>query len=156
MSYNIIVRVIVIIIAIISSYVFYNYIVNPYILYPLCLTDSETCNRMSYYKYENSALIKMQPSGFWIWYNGDNAYIYGQPTGIKCDDPTKYEPSFAIDTKTGQKIGYQCVQKLDTLINFYSGQSKEQFIYDRVSDINNVDVYYVLNLFDKKGIISIK
>jgi hypothetical protein len=155
MSYNIIIRVVVIIIGIVSAYVFYSYFIEPSVLYPLCITNSETCNRMAYYKYKNSVLIKMQPSGYWIWYNGDNAFIYGQPTGIKCDDPSKYEPGFAINTKTGQKIGYQCIQKLDQLLSFYEKQSSQEFVYDRMDNPSDVDVYYVLNLFNKKGIISI-
>ena len=96
----------------------------------------------------------MQPTGFWLWYNGNKAFLYGQNTGNVCNDPN-FETAYVID-KSGVTSGYECINKLDLVKNYYSSRGKQQFAYIRTkTDVNNFNVYDVLNYFSDKNIIKI-
>ena len=154
MSYNFFLRTFVILLAIATAYVIYRGIIDPHILNPLCLTDSNNCVQLSYYKYNNSILVNMQPTGFWVWYNGNKAFLYGQNTGNVCNDPN-FETAYVID-KSGVTNGYECINKLDLVKNYYSSRGEQQFVYIRTeTNVNNFNVYDVLNYFNDKNIIKI-
>lgn len=156
MSYNLIVRILVVILAIVAGYVLYNYVIKPYVLDPTCLTNSNRCVRLSYQNYKNSALIHMQPTGFWIWFNGMKAYVFSPVTGKVCEDD-KHEPAYEVDPITGIPHAYGCITKLDDLQKFYDGKSeKKKYIYHRSKDPNAFNVYDVLNLLGDKGILNLK
>jgi hypothetical protein len=144
------------IMAIISAYVFYCYIFEPYVLQPLCFVDSNACVRFGYYSYNNSALVDMRGSGVWLWYNGDNAYIYGQPVGQLCKDPTRYQAAYVINTHTGRKEGYQCVISLDEVKKFYTEKGIQMRYLLKSIGTENFDVYSALNLLDQEGVITLK
>ncbi len=152
---SLLIRITTIMIAIFTAFVIYSYLVRPYILEPLCLINSNSCARLSYYRYNNSALTKMANSGLWIWFNGDRAFIYGQPVGQLCQDPTKYEAAYSINTKNGLKEGYTCVITLGDVIDFYKskGVGVEHLITK--ADSNSFDVYAALNTLHNAGVINL-
>lgn len=149
---NIYSTVATILLGLLTSFFIYSFILRPLILKPLCLIESNTCLRMGYYSYNNSALIQMRNSGIWVWYNGDKAFIYGQPVGQICKKP--FEPAYSINTKTGLKEGYACVMSLEDVINFYTSKGiKMNYVLKRASD--NLDVYTVLNILNDEGVIQL-
>ncbi len=151
------VRILIILFGIVTGVVIFIFVINPFILKPLCLTGTNTCVRMMYYNYKNSVLINMLPTGYWIWYNGAYAYVYGQPSGQVCIDNDKYEAAYKVNAVSQVTTNYECVTKLEDVIAFYRDELgiKEQYIYTRPDDILTFDVYDVLNLFNKKHIINI-
>lgn len=149
-------RIGIIFLGIISAIVLYSYFVRPMILEPMCLVNSIGCARMSYYTYNNSVLIQMINSDIWVWYNGDEIFIYGQPVGQLCKDPANYTAAYAISGRTGMKKGYKCVMTLEKVLEFYKERKvKKQKMITRVKDPSKFDVYDVMNLFAKKGIIDL-
>ena len=158
MSYSwkfILIRSVVIILAIATGIVIFSYIFRPYVLEPTCLVDTESCVRIAYYNYKNSVLAHMRNTGIWVWYNGFKAFVFGQIVGEICKDSKKFSPAYTINTDTGVKEGYECVTPLETLIEYYKEKgSKMKYIYIRVKDQDNFDVYAVLNLLRNKKIIS--
>jgi hypothetical protein len=148
------VRIAVILLALITGYVIYGLIVKPAILDPLCLTDTGSCVRMAFYRYNNSALVHMRNTGIWLWFNGHKAYVYGQPVGQLCKDPNSFEAAYAINTRTGLKEGYECVTVLGELINFYKTKTDMEYLYKRVKDRNNFDVYAALNMLQDLDVID--
>lgn len=98
----------------------------------------------------------MRGTGVWIWYNGDKAFIYGQPVGQMCEEPNKYEAAYTLNTRTGTKEGYSCVMILEQVINFYKSKGVEmKYLVKRVKDLKGFNVYNVLNIFDDEGIIDL-
>ncbi len=146
----------VIFLAIITAFVIYYYIARPIILEPLCMVNSNSCVRIAYYSYNNSALIHMRNTGIWIWYNGDKAYIYGQPVGQLCKDPKKYQAAYAINTRNGLKEGYDCVMILDDVIDFYKSKKVSmKYLLKSIGDNSKFNVYDVLNLLSDEGVINL-
>lgn len=122
----------------------------------MCLLNSNGCVRMGYYTYNNSALIHMRGSDIWIWFNGDKAYIYGQPVGQLCKEPEKYDAVYAINTRNGLKEGYECVISLEEVIKFYKSKGvKMKYLLKRPKDSGDFTVYDVLNTFDDDNIINL-
>jgi hypothetical protein len=157
MSYGwkfIVIRLFVIILAIATGIVFVNYVISPYVLEPTCLLNTASCVRIGYYNYKNSVLVHMRNTGIWIWYNGFKAFVFGQIVGEICKEKDKYSPAYAINTDTGLKEGYECVTPLETLIDYYKKRGDMKFIFLRVRDRENFDVFGVLNLLRNKKIIS--
>jgi hypothetical protein len=109
---------------------------------------------MTYYAFENSALVQMQNTGLWVWYNGDKAFIYGQPVGQICKDPQKYQAVYTINTKTGLKEGYSCVITLQDVLAFY--KSKGVKPSNLIKKTNGTfDIYSMLNTLNNEGIINL-
>jgi hypothetical protein len=157
MASFIVVRIFAIILGIITGYVLYAYVLKPLVLKPLCLVDSNGCVRMGYYNYNNSALIHMRNTDTWVWYNGDSAFIYGQPIGQLCKDPTKYTGAYEISARTGMKKGYKCVMVLKQVIDFYKEKGvKMKYIVERVKDVSTFSIYDVLNIFSDRNIIDLR
>lgn len=148
-------RVLVILLGILTGYVLYNSFVKPKVLEPLCLVGTNGCVRIGYYQHENSALAHMRNTGIWIWFNGYKAYVYGQPVGQICNDPDKYEAAYAINTRSGLKEGYECVKSLSELLNYYKSKTDMKFLYKKVPNRNEFDVYGALNLLQDNHIIDL-
>jgi hypothetical protein len=149
------IRILVVIIAFFTAYVFYSYIFEPQVMSPLCLVNSNQCARMGYYAYNNSALIHMRGSDIWVWFNGDKAYVYGQPVGQICKDPSKYQAAYVINTRTGIQEGYECVIALGDVITFYTSKGVSmEYLVARI-DTNNFDIYSALNMLNQEGVINI-
>lgn len=154
MNYTIILRIAVILLGIFTSIVVYFYMIQPWLLEPLCLVNSNGCVRMGYYQYNNSALVNMRNSGLWIWYNGDRAFVFGQPVGQLCENPSQFQPAYSINTRTGAKEGYKCVMSLPEVQKFYTDRGvKMNYIVKRAPA--NFDVYGALNILNDEGIINL-
>ena len=97
----------------------------------------------------------MQQSGLWVWFNGDRAFIYGQPVGQICKDPQKYEPVYSINTRTGAKEGYKCVIPLQEVINFYTSKKVKPNNIVKKANYNEFDIYALLQFLDSKGVINL-
>jgi hypothetical protein len=110
---------------------------------------------MSYYRYNNSALVKMGNSGLWIWYNGERAFVYGQPVGQLCSNPSKFEAAYSINTKTGLKEGFVCVMTLGQVQDFYKSKNAPLEHLIIKGDVNNFDVYAALNALQNYNIINL-
>lgn len=148
-------RFLVLFLAALTAFALYGYVVDPFILRPLCLTDTNGCIRLGYYSYKNSVLIHVRRTGIWVWFNGFRIFVFGQPVGRICENPDKYEAAYAINAETGVKEGYECVQSLQSLIDFYTKNSSMEFVHTRVNDPNTFNVYDVINLMSSKKIINL-
>lgn len=149
------VKIIIVLLAILTSYVIYLYLFKPYILEPMCLINSNSCVRMTYYSYENSALVEMQNTGLWVWFNGDKAFVYGQPVGQICKEPDKFEAAYAVNVRSGMKEGYYCVVTLKEVLDFYKAKDVKPKSLLKKADYNSFDIYAMLNLLDNEGIINL-
>lgn len=144
-------RLLVIIVAILSAYIFYVFIVKPFFLVKTCLIDTDMCLRLEYFRYKDTVLLHAQPTGYWVWFDGKNIMIYGEPTGRVCD--TTSEPVYMYDTKANKISGYACVKTLTEVQKFYKN-IKPEFIYVHDPDIN-YNVYDLINMLVKRKIISL-
>ncbi len=175
--YTLLLKFFIVIIGVLTAYSMYKYIVEPHILSPMCLVNSGTCIRISYWNHENSALIHMEPIGYWVWFNGKNAYVYasGILNGVKCDSDkdNNYSPAYLVDPTTGLPHSYECIDTLDDVKKFYSDKGiKKKFIYYRTDIgvlggegsnlpnfqnkfITKFNVYNILNLMADKNIINL-
>ena len=77
-------RIASIFLASLIGFLIYYYIVYPLILKNNCWVETENCIKLSYYTHGNSALVNIENSDSWLWYNGDKVYLYGQPLGESC------------------------------------------------------------------------
>ena len=127
---NLFIRSFVIILGIVVGYVIYIKYIETSILIPLCLINTNQCVKINYYNIDNSVLFNMEPTGYWCWYNGNNAYIYGITSGRLCSNKD-YEPAYVIDlnSPSGKPKGYECIQNLDILKKYYSDNSKLKYIF---------------------------
>ena len=107
--YIIVIKILVFTVAIAAGYLLFNNFVDPYILQPLCISNTHKCIRIGYWHYGNSALLHMEPEGYWAWFNGEKAYVYGAvETGtascVAKGVDGEYEPAFAIDIVQGNVL----------------------------------------------------
>ena len=154
----IILKIFIIVIAILSAYVFYNYIVEPHVLDPLCLINTNNCVQIEYYSIKNSVLINMLPTGYWILYDGNRyAYTLGHNSGNTCTDNKNFEAAYVTDLQSKVKKidGYKCIQKLDTLIDYFQKNSSKKYLFYRTKEPNKIDIYDVLNYLNNKKIINL-
>ena len=146
------IRLVFVVIACLFAYIIYIKIVQPF-LSRKCFF-SQTCLRLKYYKFENSVLAHIQPSGYWLWFNGLDAYVYGYTTGRTCQD-IKYEPAYKVQKTSGLPTGYDCIDKLDDITKFYKSKGvKSQYLY-LDTEGKNFGVEKILNLLDSKNIITL-
>jgi hypothetical protein len=181
--YGLIIRFLVIICAVATAYNLYIYFIQPKLLYNLCLTDSNTCVKIGYWSYMNSALIHMEPAGYWIWFNGNKAWIYDSGLdGRTCEkqpgETGNFTPAYNLNLKSGLPHSYECIETLDEIQALYeSHNAQKQYIYSRISpdrlgishknalpswkerDITHLPKFNaldVLNLLADKNIINLK
>ena len=148
------VRIWVIILAVVVAYVIYQKIVEPKILQPYCLINTNTCLRIRYRRYKNSVLVHMQPTGFWVWFDGKDVLIYGEPTGRLCMDD-KYDTVYVYDVSVNKVIGYRCAKKISEVQQFYdSKKAPVEYLYQRHFK-SNFDVYDLINFLADRGIINL-
>jgi hypothetical protein len=154
---DIFIKIFIIIIAISSAYVFYNYIVEPNVLYPLCLVNSKSCVKIEYYKINNAVLVNMLPTGYWMLYDGFRyVYTYGHNSGNSCVNNKDFEAAYVTDVKKNfKKIdGYKCIENLPTMLEYFQKNSDKNYLYYRSPDINNFDIYALINYLNMKKIIN--
>lgn len=154
-EYSFVKRLWVVITAIVFAWVLFIFLVKPKILEPMCLINTNNCIQIEYQKYKNSVLIHLLPLGNWIWFDGKNIIVYGEPTGKVCNDPN-YESAYVINTDLQKIEGYICSLKISKVINFYNDKkSKKEYIYKRSKKNKTYNVYDVMNILINKKIIVV-
>jgi hypothetical protein len=110
--------------------------------------------RIEYYSYQNSVLINIPPSGYWLWFNDNKIYTYGQQTR-KCENG--YESVYVTDvsSKEPQLLGYQCIQGLDKLLHYFSSNSSKKYLYYKKDQKKIADIFDIINIFENKKIINL-
>ena len=140
-----IVKLWVICIAGIMAYSLYKLIIKPAITDKLCLTSTD-CLRIRYLKYNNAVLTQMPDSGYWIFFDGISAFVYGISTGRVCEGD--FVPAYVIDLLHGNKVkGYECVAPVETIRNFFiaSGAIEQYaFVHQPTWEIDAIGVLSVL------------
>lgn len=136
--YTLIIKFLIVICAVATAYNLYIYIIKPHFFHNICLTDSNTCVRIEYWSYLNSALIHMQPAGYWIWFNGNKAWIYDSGLdGRTCEkipgEVGNFSPAYLLNLESGLPHSYQCIETLEEIQDFYTKHNvPKQFIFARV------------------------
>jgi len=176
---SIVTKILIIILGVMVGVLLYNKVVNPYVLRPLCLTDSNSCMRIAYWNHENSVLFHWEPSGYWCWFNGEKAFVFDVINGAVCKDK-KYQPVFPIEPYPSAKPeNWVCVENVNALIDKYEntfGVSK-QYLWKRpkmqtksITSTNTwerkqekqikgpvtLTIYDILNLFADRNVINLQ
>jgi hypothetical protein len=154
---NVFIRLFSIILGIVTGYVIYSKILKRTLLKNLCLSDTNSCVSIKYYSIKNSILFNMEPTGYWCWFNGVSAYLFGILTGNTCQNKD-YDPAYVIDLKKSSTLplGYECIQNLSSLIEYYSKNSREKYIYYNSKDPYQTTIYDVLNFLNNRNIIKLQ
>ena len=152
MAFNLGVRVWIIVIAALLAFSLVILVLKPFVLEPLGLIGSDNCLQIEYWQYNTTVLAHMQPTGYWVWFNGEDMFVYGQPTGRLCSDKG-YEPAYLYDIRLQKVLGYVCVVELDQVQEYYKSKNvKSQFIFKK-DPSPTFDVYDLLTLFVDKRVI---
>lgn len=165
-----ILRILTWVIGIAIGYLVYRKLVQP-MLFDQCLLSTNTCLQLEYYNYENSAVIHVLPAGYWIYFNGKDAFIYNAVRNEECDKG--YEPVYKMDATTGEPHKLICVESLNNILKFYTDKNIEpRRIYKRYPFANmgtkssatpknfqlkpvlKMNAYDILNLFQEKNILN--
>jgi hypothetical protein len=153
-------RLWIIFIAVFTSMVLYQFVLKPYVYIPLCLLKTEECIKLKYQQYYNSILVNAEPSGYWVWFNGEDVFVYGINSGKTCID-NGYESAYVIDAISNKVKGYMCVKTLEYIQNLYNNVWKSPVQYDFIKKENgntnsgSFTVYGIINHLSDKGIINI-
>ena len=146
----IIIRAIVIILAIAIGYLFTMYILGPSLYHKMCLSDTNSCLQIEYSRYENSALIHVLNSGFWLWYTGKYLIVYNLAEGLSCDKG--YDPGLIYDFST-KSYTKACVMSFDNISNFYNQNTKIERLFLRVQSPYQYDALQIMQIFFDKNIL---
>lgn len=148
------IRLWVITLACLVAIIVYQFIVKPYILEPSCLIDTQSCLKIQYQRVQNSVLVHMIPTGYWVWFDGKDILIYGDPTGRVCKDED-FESVYVYDVSTRKILGYMCAKPLSQVKDFYKRHNSPiEYIFKRKFG-ENFNIYDVINLLADKNIINI-
>jgi len=150
MEYNLITRIWIIVIAILFGFSIFELLIVPY-LKSKCIIYTNSCIQIQYQQIDNSVLVHMIPTGWWVWFDGKQVLIYGEPTGRVCNDG--FEAVFVYDVQQKKEIGYLCAKSLTDVQDFYKN-APYQYIYNR-TDTSNFNVYSMINFLADKRIINL-
>ena len=180
--YGLIIRFLIIICAVATAYNLYIYIIEPHFLNNICLSDSNTCVRIAYWSHMNSALIHMEPAGYWIWFNGNKAWVYdsgldGRTCNTLPGETGAFTPAYLLNLESGLPHTYQCVETIEEIQALYDNLNvQKQYMYIRKpleqlgtpqnrlpswhqrieSAIPKLNALDVLNLLADQNIINLK
>lgn len=149
---DIIVIFMIVIVGISLGYLFYKYVVRTTILEPNCLIDTNTCVKIAYWSYGDSVLFHMEPSGYWVWYNGTDLYLYDSISNSEsctqslsdCEDGQNcrnvtFSPAYKIPKvpfvySTESTYENVCIENVDQLIEYYESLNvKKKYLHERVA-----------------------
>ena len=156
MIHSKLIRLFIIVSAIASGYLFYIYVIRPKVTNPLCITNTNKCLSIEYYKYKNSVVAYVSPTGTSFWYNGDTIYVYGDSTlGRICKNQVDYEPVIIINPKTKEPENYQCVQRIAEIKDIYKKKYnvKAEYIHHTIKD-EYMSIFDIFDMFENKQIIK--
>ena len=127
------VKVLIVIFAFLASYLFYYQVLKPEVFDPSCITNTNNCINIEYYKYKNTVYGNVLPSGYSFWFNGDKIFVYGINNSKQCENQEVYEPAYAIDPANGNPLYYECIER--------AGNVKDKYIKTTLDEIiaNNED-----------------
>ena len=132
----------------------YKLLLKPHVTDKLCLTNGSACTRIVYLKYNNAVLVQMPGSGYWIFFDGVMAFVYGVPTGRQCGSP--FVPAYVVDLVHGNKVmGYECVQPVSVVRDFFVSSGALQQVVFVQEPAWDFDAVAVLDLLASKGVIAI-
>lgn len=149
---QIFIRLWTIMVGIMLGYSIYELIIRN-ILEKTCVLNTHTCMQIRYQSYANSVLIHAIPYGYWIFYDGQKAFIYGLETGASCKPP--WTAAYVVDLKFNQILGYLCVapiEKVQTFYNNIKAPTQAIFIRNPSWDFN---AWSLLNYLSELNIINI-
>jgi len=158
------IRLLIILLAILLGYYLVRKVVEPYVLHPNCLTDTNSCAYLTLWKYENSFIAQAFPSGLFMWFNGTRLYVYGEDHGT-CSDPNYESVNVITISGTNQRavyhrLNYECITTATQVIQYYTGILKVNPVTIYIRGSSNLPAVS-LNVFDifqrlvDDGIVSI-
>jgi len=157
MSYSFPIRIWVIVVALFTALVFVVFILKPLVFEPMCLLKSNSCLEIEYWTLQNSVIAHAIPTGYWIWFNGFNVYVFGEPTGRVCPNQN-FEPTYVVDLQSNELLGYECVMPLQDILTTYQKQgSEKRYIFTHIpkEEWNTFNVYDMINVLTDNNVISI-
>jgi hypothetical protein len=155
MFIKIIINIFIIIFAIFMGYIFYK-IIETNILIPSCIIKTESCQKIVYYSYGNSALINIPSSGYWIWYNDGMVYTYGQKNTLDC--PPNFESVYVTDITNNSPTlsGFQCNETFNNILDIFKSKGSEKYFYIQKDPKKILDLFQILEIFKNRNIINVK
>jgi len=150
---SLIFKLILIILGLMSAFILYKSWILPSVLIPNCLVNSNNCLEIKYFKKQNSALVFVNPTGYTIWCNAGECFLYGINTGYVCKDP-KYEAAFKIEKNRKSLENYTCILSVREVLKQYADISP-MYLYKRVI-FSKFDVYKLLDILVDNKIIVIQ
>lgn len=141
--------------AVICGYYFTTKIIQPMAFDSLCWTNTNNCLQIKYQKFQNSALIHVINSGFWLWFSGRYLIMYQTAPDLSCED--NYEPAIIYDFMTYSLTKY-CVGSLDSIKYFYDNNEEGKIVNNlflNVPNANNYDAYMIMQIFFDKNLLFI-
>jgi hypothetical protein len=147
-------KVVVLMVGVMTAYVIRQYWINPKVLTPVCLIDSDRCVRLEYFRRKNTALVYVFPSNWVLWFNGEKFYVYQVGnTGRTCTDPN-FQPAFEIRPRNRKVDEYTCIRNLKSVQEYYPEASKE-YAYFSVPDPNAYSAFDVAQFLIERQIIRL-
>ena len=166
--YILLIRFLLIIFGILIGFLLYTYLVRP-ALVSSCFLETDNCVKISYRSYGNSALAQIEPEGYWLWFNGNKAYIYLPDTDNKICTAEDFVPAYVVSSTTEwqKPDSVQCIMDKKRIIEFYEKNGvKERVLYAKAKIVpvsfgqipNPPQFSYldVLNLLGSKNIINLE
>lgn len=129
------------ILGIIVGVVVYVIIVEPWAT-KTCLLNSQDCVKVKY-KTKNGTLLAYETtSGKYVWFDGNEILLYGQPVGSQCDAP--YQSAYVWDLKSKEPKGYLCAKSIDDILEIYKDEPYQYFSKRTVGTYDLVDLVNVM------------
>ena len=147
------IKVSILVLAFMVAYLLRIYWINPKVLEPMCLLNTNRCVKIEYYQRDNSLFAYVTPSAFRIWFNGTTFYVYevGASTGRLCTDP-KYQPAYEVKPKRNAVENYTCIRSIAEVMKYYEGIPKK-YVYIRTASPTQFSAFDVIQYFLKHEII---
>jgi hypothetical protein len=102
---GLVLRIGAIFIGILVGFLIYQLLLRPLVLSPLCLIDTEDCLSISYYNVDNTVLVNVDQSDYYIWYDGEKIYLYEPTLGLECAPSIIDSPPAPCSSDKECKIG---------------------------------------------------
>ena len=166
--YILLIRFLLIVLGILIGFLLYTYLVRP-VLVNNCFLETDNCVKISYWSYKNSVLAQIQPEGYWVWFNGNKAYVYLPETDNKICDSEEFVPAYSVSATTEwqKPDAVVCIMNKERILKFYDANGvKSRTLYAKAKikpvtfgQIPNPPQFSyldVLNLLASKNIINLE
>jgi hypothetical protein len=127
---------------------FYFKIFQPQVLEKMCLVNGTSCAYMSYWNYQNSVLIHMEPEGYWLWWDGNFAYVWDTAATIECpsEGDLYFQPAYRVPPykqPTSSELKKVCISTIEDMIYMYENEFnvKQKFIVQYIKPTNYTGVW---------------